>query len=454
MVAGAVSVESAPPVARLRSYRVWLPTIVALALVLRLALVLATPHFTPREDSVVYDSNAVSLANTGHFYPASLPTLHRGASAYYPPAFELALAGVYKLVGTSSAHTRWQAGRIFEALLGAAAVLLVGLIAAQFWDRRVALIAAALAAISPPLVMAGSSSLLSESLFIPLVLGAVWAALRFRATDRLWWALSAGALVGSAALTRGNGLFLAIPVALLVSMKPRRSLFSIRGPLLVVGATLLLLVPWTVRNADAFHRFVPLDTGTGYTLDGTFNGVTQNQEHRFPAMWIMPQARVQQLYAADSHATEASVSAKLTSEALAYIGHHPASVLKTLYWNTVRMLDLTPDVERFFAPYEVYPTWLAMLSVYWFWALVPLCIVGALCRSARSAPKAFWGVPLTLYLTGVLVLGLTRGRTPMDPFLLMLAALGAVQIWKRLRPSGRGSQGPTAAPQPPPALRA
>jgi hypothetical protein len=237
-------------------------------------------------------------------------------------------------------------------------------------------------------------------------------------------------------------------------MKPRRWLSTLWAPLLVVAATLLLLVPWTIRNADAFHRFVPLDTGTGYTLDGTFNGVTQNQEHRFPAMWIMPQAHVQQLYAADRRATEASVSAKLTSEALHYIGHHPASVLKTLYWNTVRMLDLTPSVERFFAPYEVYPTWLAMLSVYWFWALLALCIAGALSRPARSVPKAFWAVPLTLYVTGVLVLGLTRGRAPVDPFLLMLAALAAVQVWKRPRPSGRESQAPTAAPRPRHALRA
>jgi 4-amino-4-deoxy-L-arabinose transferase-like glycosyltransferase len=408
--------------------------IVLVALALRVALVLATPHFAPREDSVVYDSGAVSLANTGHFFPGSLPTLHRGATAFYPPLFQLALAGVYKIVGTGSTHTRWEAGRLFEALLGAAVVLLVYMIAARLWRPRMALVAAGLAAVSPPLVMVGSSSLLSESLFIPLVLAAALAALHFREDPRMRWAAAAGVLIGAAALTRANGVFLVIPVGLLVWVKrPRFSPRGLSPPLAMLAATIVVLVPWTIRNAQAFHRFVPLDTGTGYTLDGTFNATVQTKEHRFPAMWVMPQAHVQQLYAADPHSNEASVSAHLTSEALGYIGAHPGSVLKTLYWNTVRMLDLTPSVERFFAPYEVYPIWLAMLSVYSFWALIPLCIAGAFFRDARAAPRPFWGMPLALYLSGVLVLGLTRGRSPLDPFLLMLAAIALDRIYEAIR---------------------
>jgi 4-amino-4-deoxy-L-arabinose transferase-like glycosyltransferase len=408
--------------------------IVLLTLVLRVSLVLATPHFAPREDSVVYDTGAVSLAHTGHFFPGSLPTLHRGATAFYPPLFQFLLAGIYKVVGTSSGHSRWEAGRLFEALLGAAVVLLVYLIAARLWRPRVALVAAGLAAISPPLVMVGSSSLLSESLFIPLVLAAVLAALHFREDPRIRWAVVSGVMIGAAALTRANGAFLVIPIGFLMWVKrPRFSLRALAPPLAALAATIVVLVPWTVRNAQAFHRFVPLDTGTGYTLDGTFNTAVQTREHRFPAMWVMPQAHVQQLYAANPHANEASVSAHLTSEALSYIGDHPGSVLKTLYWNTVRMLDLTPSVERFFAPYEVYPTWLAMLSVYAFWALIPLFIAGAFFTDARAAPRSFWGVPLTLYLSGVLVLGLTRGRSPLDPFLLMLAAIALDGIYEAIR---------------------
>jgi 4-amino-4-deoxy-L-arabinose transferase-like glycosyltransferase len=325
---------------------------------------------------------------------------------------------------------------------------------ARLWPRRVALVAAGLASVSPPLVMVGSASLLSESLFIPFVLAATWTALRFREDRRMRWAVGTGALIGAAALTRANGVFLVIPIGFLVWVKrPRFSPRALVSPLAVLAAAIVVLVPWTIRNAQVFHRFVPLDTGTGYTLAGTFNATVQTNEHRFPAMWVMPQAHVQQLYASSPHANEASVSAHLTSEALSYIRAHPVSVFKTLYWNTVRMLDLTPSAERFFAPYEVYPTWLAMLSVYEFWALLPLCVAGAFCRSTRAVPRAFWGIPLTLYLTGVLVLGLTRGRSPLDPFLLILAAIalhGVNQAMRaraamRSRKSGAHSRSATPA---------
>jgi 4-amino-4-deoxy-L-arabinose transferase-like glycosyltransferase len=416
---------------RLRSYRAWLLGLVALALVLRLVIVFATPHFSPREDSAVYDANALSLARTGSFIPVSQETLHAGPTAFYPPLFPVVLAGVYKVLGTSE-PARWEAGRVLEAVLGAIAVLLTGLIATRLWGARVGLIAAGIAAVSPPLVLVGSS-LLSESLFIPLLLAAVWAALVFRDSRRLRWAALAGVLVGLSALTRGNGVFLIIPVGLLVWVqRPRWTRQALGAPALVLAATVVILIPWTVRNLEVFHQFVPIATDTGYTLDGTFNAAVQNGEQRFPAMWVMPQARTQQLYAADPHANEASISQTLTREALHYIRGHPVSLLKTAYWNTVRMLDLTPSVERYFAPYERYPLWLAMLSVYASWALLLLCVVGILCPAARAAPAALWTCPVVLYLSTVLLLGLTRGRSPSDPFLIMLASLAVVAAWDRL----------------------
>jgi 4-amino-4-deoxy-L-arabinose transferase-like glycosyltransferase len=427
---------------RLRSYRAWLLGLVALALVVRLVIVFATPHFSPREDSAVYDANAVSLARTGSFIPVSQETQHVGPTAFYPPLFPVVLAGVYKVVGTSE-HTRWDAGRVLEAVLGAIAVLLTGLIATRLWNPRVGLVATGIAALSPPLVLIGSS-LLSESLFIPLVLAAIWAALVYRDSRRLRWAALAGVLVGLASLTRGNGVFLIIPVGGLVWVqRPRFSRPALRAPGLVLAATVVMLIPWTVRNLEAFHEFVPIATDTGYTLAGTFNPVVQNGDQRFPAMWMMPQARTQQLYAADRQANEASISQQLTREALHYIRGHPVSLLKTAYWNTVRMLDLTPSVERYFAPYERYPLWLAMLSVYAAWALLLLSIVGLLGPAARAAPVALWSCPIVLYLSTVLLLGLTRGRSPMDPFLIMLASLAVVAAWDRL--ATRFARSPVAA---------
>jgi len=139
------------------------------------------PHWHPANpfvDAGEYDRDAVALV-AGHGFGVSDATFHGGPTAYHPPLFSLALAGVYELSGTSNTVHRWKAGRAFEAVLGAVAVGLIWLIALELFGATVALITGALAAVYPPLVLVGSS-LMSESLFIPLALGAVYAGLRAR----------------------------------------------------------------------------------------------------------------------------------------------------------------------------------------------------------------------------------------------------------------------------------
>ncbi len=437
--------DPAVRVERRRSHRAWLLGLVALALVLRLVVVSASPHFSPINDSASYDQDAVSLATHGSF-PESPATFHGGPTAFHPPLFPVTLAGVYKLVGTGSEHTRWDAGRVLEALLGAVTVLLIGLIATRLWGSRVGLVAAGIAAVYPPLILVGSS-LLSESLFIPLVLGAVLAALQYRDTRRLRVAALAGVLVGLSALTRGNGIFLAIPIGLLVwtaqpGGRPRLTRHALKAPAVALAALILVLVPWTVRNLSAFHSFVPIATETGYALEGTYNSAAQHDK-RFPALWSTPFVQMYRAYTADRTGTEADASGRLTREAEDYIRAHPLSVLKTVYWNTVRLLNLTPGIERYLAPYEGYPRWLAILSVYAFWLLLALSIAGLMLRVARAAPLALWVCPLVIYLSTAPLLGLTRYRSPADPFLIMLAAVALVQGRERLpgrvraRPAGK-----------------
>src|SRR5581483_10753971 len=123
-----------------------------LALLVRVTVVLATPNFHPVTDSREYDANAVALVDNGSF-GVSDATFHGGPTAFHPPLFSIALAGVYELSGTSDPARRWEAGRLFEAALGAVAVGLVYLLAVELFGSAVALIAAAIAAVYPPLVL-------------------------------------------------------------------------------------------------------------------------------------------------------------------------------------------------------------------------------------------------------------------------------------------------------------
>ena len=78
------------------------------------------------------------------------------------------------------------AGRLAAAVLGVISVALIGVIAQLLWSRRVAIVAMALAAVYPPLVLL-SGTLLSESLGLPLVLGLVALVLAYRDVPRPRW---------------------------------------------------------------------------------------------------------------------------------------------------------------------------------------------------------------------------------------------------------------------------
>jgi 4-amino-4-deoxy-L-arabinose transferase-like glycosyltransferase len=419
----------------LKSWQVRLGGILVVALAIRVIVVLTSPHFHTFNDSAQYDQYAIQLAHHGNF-PQSAATFHGGPTAYRPPLFPGLLAILYKIVGTGSAHTRWEWARMLEAVLGVIVVLLVFAIAQRIFATRVALVAAAVTAVYPPLITA-NSSLLSESVFIPCVLASVWAALVYRDRRQLRWAVASGVLLGLSALTRGNGLELIIPIWFLVWVQRPRWSWAALKPLAALTAALVVTVtPWTIRNFAQFHQFVPLTTEAGYAVAGTYSTAAQNT-HPYRDLWTTPLLQLYQAYKQNPNLNEEQASEQLTKDGLRYIGHHPLSLVTTFYWNTVRDLELTPSIEKYLAPFEGYPTWLAELSVYAFWVLALLCIAALWSRrggslSWRAAPPALWGIPLVVFLTTVPWLGVMRYRVPADPFLILPATLVLVAAWDRL----------------------
>jgi hypothetical protein len=127
----------------------------------------------------------------------------------------------------------------------------------------------------------------------------------------------------------------------------------------------------------------------------------------------------------------------MQQRALDYVGAHPFYPFEVAFWNAVRLLNLPgPGLERYLAPYSGYGRGLAVASVYAFWLLGLVALAGVGTRAARRAPPAFWACPVVLAVPSILFLGATRYRSPADPFVVMLAALGMLAIARRLRASG------------------
>jgi hypothetical protein len=246
--------------ARLRQARRADWTVLALVVVagaVRIGFVLTQRHYQLVNDPLDYQRIATSIAR-GHGFGHSIVAPGDGPSAFRPPLYPISLGLLYKVVGV---HVR--AGLLAQALVGAISAALVGLLGLQLFGRRVGAIVLLLAAIYPPLILDGGS-LLTESLSVPLELGAVCAALYARQSSCPWrWTALTGLLAGLGILNRPNTALLLIPFALLI-----HATGGGRGPkagrvLLLVVLTGVVLIPWLVRDERAFHRFVPLTTQAG-----------------------------------------------------------------------------------------------------------------------------------------------------------------------------------------------
>jgi 4-amino-4-deoxy-L-arabinose transferase-like glycosyltransferase len=424
---------------------VW--AILALALAVRVAAwIVGTHDFSGGPlDSADYDRHGQTLA-FGHQYPDSWLAADGGPSAFRPPGFPLFIAAVYLLPGANV-----MTGLAVQAALGTVVVALIGVLAWQLWGRRTALVAMGVAAVSPPLIVLGAA-LLSEPLFLVFELGAICSAVAHRRSPHPYrWALITGLLVGLAALTRANGALLVIPLAIAVwTSRPRFRMAALAQPALMLGATLLLLAPWTIRNAIELGAFIPLSTQDGVALERSFNPVAFDSRppslpHNSPRLW-----RLIQEHGID----EAELSGELEDAARSFMRDHPGYVAQTVFWNLIRSVHLNdPEVRlksgrtdrmvRAYASAEGVDRWLAGLGIYSFYLLALLALAGALLPAARRAPWFVWAAPLLAWLPVLLIAaGRARYRAPIDPLIVIFAAPALVAVWDRLR-ALRGADRPS-----------
>jgi 4-amino-4-deoxy-L-arabinose transferase-like glycosyltransferase len=417
-------------------------------LAVRIAVIAADTGYVPQQDAWDYDRHARSIAD-GEGFPPSYYAADGGPSALRAPGYPYFLGFIYSFTGDSIT-----AGRVANALLGVLAVWLIYLMVRRLWGARPALVAAAIAAVFPPLVLL-SRDLLSESLFVALELGTVLCVLEYRRLRDLRWAAAAGLLGGLAALTRNPGPALAIPVLVgLWVFRPRLSRRALAAPALALAVMVLAILPWTIRNAIEFDAFVPITSGTGFAAAGTYNQLSyEDQAH--PAAWRTPRFAPEDapLFRKPG-IDEAELDAELRHNATSFAADHPAYILKVTGWDLIRMFEIASGsvVGEFGEEVNIRGIGSADLTS----EQIGLAIVGAFAligvgamiatrrapatARVRPGPIFFWLVPIFLLLVSAPINGLPRQRVPIDPFLITLAALGAVWAWDRVAARARAGR--------------
>lgn len=441
-----------------RAFRAWLLAIAAVALAARLVYALAiAPDLPARGDTLLYHFLANGIADgKGYIRPFSelqfgepLPT------AGYPPLYPLFLSA-FSAVGLDSLT----AHRAVSCLLGPVAVVLIGLLGRRVRGPRTGLIAAALAAVYPQLVMV-DGTVITEALYAPLVAAVLLAA--YRLIDRPGWGSAAllGALIGLATLTRTEAILLVALLALpacLAGVRRRpdgtrdrwRDALRPAAPLalVAVAATALVLTPWVVRNAISVGEPIVLTTNSGHTAAATV--CDETFEAGSPYLGFVRHACALRGPCVGIR-DELEQAACQRDEAWRYLRDHadrvPVVVAVRILrlWELYRYQDGLGYGELWSRSIPVAKAGLVM------YALLVLAAIGGIVRLRRTG-TTLWPllVPaLLVTISAATTFGFSRYRLAAEIPLVVLAATGldwalaALRSWR-----DRASRPPAGAPDP------
>lgn len=234
---------------RSRIPQLMLALILALAAFVQLTVVSRTVVDTPlRADAGQYFSYAFNLKHYGVY--SSAPTWQEAPSEVAPAADKLRSPGypLFLLMAGSPEPTEAYLTRItfLQAGLGILSVWLAYLIAASFMVRQLALGVALIAAVNPHLTTV-STYLLTESLFLFLLLASTFGLIRATRTNTPRWFIVTGLLWGLCSLVRPTTQFFPVLMLMMVFALPSLRKFS-KHALVAFACFAVVLSPWLIRN--------------------------------------------------------------------------------------------------------------------------------------------------------------------------------------------------------------
>jgi 4-amino-4-deoxy-L-arabinose transferase-like glycosyltransferase len=391
----------------------------ALYLVPRALLILLDVQ--PWSDAAYYFERAAELANgQGYLSPQGVPT------AFWPPGFSLALAGVFKLLGTSVL-----AVGLFNLACAAASAALVLALGRKLGGSELAARLALLLLALYPNSAAYVPLALTEVFYTTLLLAICWLVV----CKRSWLALvGAGLLLGAATLVKAQTLVV-VPLILGIAVL-RAPLFwpAVRG---AIGKGVLLgllaaltIAPWTLRNQRVLGETVFVSTNGGVTLL-TGNNANAN------GTYVESDPVYQALFARRLGMSEPAYDAEAKRLGMQWIEANPGQFVLLMPLKFARLWG--PDGEAQWN-YEMgvkgYPGFamvfnaVRVLNQLWYFALLSLFVLAAwvqLRRRWRSGQLFDWwllpyGIAAYPSAIAVVFSGQSRFHYPAMPFIAISAA--------------------------------
>jgi 4-amino-4-deoxy-L-arabinose transferase-like glycosyltransferase len=367
--------------------------------------------------------------------------LDTGPTAWMTPVYPAILSGIFHLFGIFSYHA-FLAAVAFNIICASLICLPIFRIGARVGGVLVGAVAAWLWAVFPNAILIPVESMWDSclsALLLTLILWSTLALAESRST-RSW--LGYGLLWGLALMTNptlGSVLPIFVVWAGLRSQvtgissaeKGWTNLERIKRPALSVAVALLCCVPWTIRNYEVFHTFIPLRSAMGISL---WLGNNDNTEqltvgHMHPISSSVERDRYVEL-------GEPAYMRMKKDEALRFITSHPGTAMRftadrfVSFWSG----DTAHPVDDFLRQKSL---WFRYILLFNFAAGMG-CLSGivALVRLRDLKALLLGSLPIIFPCVYYLTVVTPRYRLPVDPVVLLLTAV-AIDALFRPRSSDR-----------------
>ena len=424
----------------------WLALACAVALILRLVIVLLGRHDTLSGDGFVYSAEA-NLNARGEWFVSVFSSAPKPPDALHPPAWTLVLT-VWAWLGQHS----WFAQQVLAACIGTLTVGAVGLAGRWIGGARVGLTAAGIAALYPGLWVY-ERALLSETLLLLGIAIMVLLGYRFRGRPSAGSAAVLGIVCGLLALTRSEQILvfvvLVAPLILAVRHLDWRRRIAWLG--LAALGVLVVVTPWTIYNLGRFQHPVLLSNNFGSAVaQGNCNITYYGPYTGSYSLGCLP---------AHPHGDQSDRNSEDLHHGLSYLKHHTGRLPVVLFaregrafgfWAPFQQVHLDAEWEGngplvLGASYVPTAIWVNRLALFGFWLLLVPAVTGVIVLRRRRIPVypllGFFGI---VVFTAATTYGEPRYRAAVEIPLVLLAAIGisSALSYKRQVPPPSGHEQP------------
>jgi hypothetical protein len=382
---------------------------------------------------------AMSLAS-GHGFGSPF-RVDTGPTAWMTPLYPLLLSWIMRIFGIYT-FSSWAAAVAMNGCFSTAACVPLYFTGKRVGGRPLGVLGAWLWAIFPNAILLSFQSLWDTSLSALLGITVIWATLRLpesrRITTWCWYGLLWGVtLMANAALLS------LLPLCLgWAAWRSRNA----KHALAATAVAVLCCAPWTIRNYEVFHAFVPLRSVLGLQL-----WVGNNPDAK--VMWLGGQHPIHETAEREKYVEmgEIAYMREKKQNAIAYIVAHPVREIQLIGGRFVMFWSGGAEhpIDDFIRDHSAWFRYVLIFNL-----IASVCATAGIVllfvrRNQYAFPLAVGPVvfPLAYYMT----LSLPRYRHPIDPTLMLLsgAAIRATYLKLRSKPAQPETNRPQSRNPPP-----